>query len=263
VFEPAQLDNLLKVGLIGHWMGGRSGLGTRDLSGYGNHGAFIGAPKWTMSNASQRDAIQTAAGTDQIRCGTAAIATDLTTLSISAWVLTTSTTNEQQIVTKLTATASAGWVFVIDAGGALSWFASTSATANALSTTQTLVTGAWYHVGYTQVAMLAGNNSILYINGAPQALASQSSPNGVYASDATANLAFAGRDLDTLGLVGIIDDVRIWNRTLSQAEMARLANVQTPIVTAMGHRHTASLSSDPPWTSYPPMNRWSAINIGY
>lgn len=228
VYSNEQLDASLKVGIVGHWMGGSgSGKGWLDRSGYGNHGTFIGSPKWNLGGPqSNRAAVKTAAGTDQVRCGVAPAATDVLTLSVAAWIVTFDTTNEQQIICKLKDDASGGWVFVIDAGGALTWFSSaTAGTANVLSTNQILVTGRWYHVGYTQTDQLgASTNSVIYINGVPQSLASASSPTGSYPTDAAAQLSLAGRNFDTAGLIGIIDDARVYNRTISRAEMARLAD---------------------------------------
>lgn len=222
-FTADQLDPRFKVGCIGHWIGGVSAGGWQDRSPYGNHGTFLGSPKPTLGFNNLRDAVRTAAGTDQVRCGVAPIATDLIALSVAAWVLTTNTGAEQQIVSKLKSDAGAGWVFTIDVGGALSWFVVTVGSAPNTSSTQLLATNQWYHVAYTQTAMV-GAIGVLYINGvvAPPAVASNG--NSAYPTDATSNLSIAGRDFDASGLIGCVDDVRLFNRTLSAAEIATLAS---------------------------------------
>lgn len=156
-------------------------------------------------------------------CGTAAIATDLTALSISALVQTTSLGAEQQIVAKINAAATAGWVFVIDADGTVQFFAFTNSTSVVMQTSTALVASRWYHIGYRQTAMLGVSGDILF-NGVSQPLGFNTPGTGAYLTDAAANLSIAGRDFDTAGLIGVIDDVRLFNRTLAVSEMAMLAS---------------------------------------
>jgi len=46
-FAPENLDPRLRAGLVGHWIGGGSGLTWFDRSGYGHHGVVSGA-LWTL-----------------------------------------------------------------------------------------------------------------------------------------------------------------------------------------------------------------------
>lgn len=224
VFARESLDNRLKAGLIGHWLGTTgSGSSLQDFSGYGNHGTFTGSPKWTLGFQNRRAAVQTAAGTDQMSCGSSSLFANLGPLSVAAWVYTTSLTAEQGIVEHMTNTASAGWGFVIDAStGTLDYFTLNAGNSASYISTPALSTNTWYHVGFTLTAQISGTGTI-YINGASVALGTNTA-GLAYADDSAANFSISGRDFDTSGLVGIIDDVRLYNRVLSSAEMTTLAN---------------------------------------
>lgn len=223
LFTSDQLDPRFKPGNIGHWIGGGLGSILLDRSGYGNHAAFVGAPRWVLGVNNLRDAVQTAAGSDRLQCGLAPIATDLTALSVSAWVYPSAIGAEQQILTKLKSDNTAGWVFVIENSGILTWFAYTTGVNAIFQTTPGLTANRWWHVGYTQAAMI-GVAGIFYIQGVPVTQSLTTNGSSSYITDAAANLCIAGREFDTAGLTGMVDDVRLFNRVLSPAEMSELAN---------------------------------------
>jgi len=56
-FAPENLDPRLRAGLVGHWIGGGSGLTWFDRSGYGDHGALTNGPTWGLSRDGNRSAL--------------------------------------------------------------------------------------------------------------------------------------------------------------------------------------------------------------
>jgi hypothetical protein len=84
--------------------------------------------------------------------------------------------------------------------------------------------GAWYHVAVTHDASSDTNDPLIYINGVSQTLTENQSPSG----DVNTNpddfiIGNRANDL-ARGFDGIIDEVRIYNRVLSGAEITDLYN---------------------------------------
>lgn len=222
VFGVQGLDPRFRAGCVGHWLGGGSGLRWTDYSGYGNDGVFTGAPKWTLGFNQIRDAVQLNAGSDLINCGSASVLDNLAAITLAAWVFTTSTAAEQQIVVKLDAGFTLGWTWNITSGALLNLFRLGSPSSPGWSSVETLATGVWMHLAITQADVAGNSLPIMYRNGTP--LTVTTSAGSAPVSDAAANLTLGTREGDSAGLKGILDDVRIFNRVLNGAEIATLAN---------------------------------------
>jgi hyaluronate lyase len=88
-------------------------------------------------------------------------------------------------------------------------------------------TGAWYHVAVSYDKTSTGNLPALYVNGVKMSLATLTSPTATPPSNA--GITFIGNRLDlTRGWDGLIDDLRIYNRLLSDAEVQALALIAAP-----------------------------------
>jgi hypothetical protein len=206
----------------GRWFGGAgSGTSWKDISGNNNHGTFVGSPVWTQAGPRQnRYGIRTAAGTDLLNCGSPTLFDDMAALSIVAWVYTTNITGEQQIVAKISNPIASGWCFVLETGtGKPTYFRFGPGGNNDLRSTSAVPANAWTHVAMVLPTMTS--NVSFYINGV--VTGATSAGGFTPSSDAASNLTIAGREGDTSGLIGTIDDVGVFNRALTADEILALA----------------------------------------
>ena len=87
--------------------------------------------------------------------------------------------------------------------------------------------GAWYHVAVSYDKSSTANVPALYINGVRMSATTLTSPS--IAPPSNAGTAYIGNRLDlTRGWDGLIDDLRIYNRLLSDAEVQSLAGTAIP-----------------------------------
>jgi len=79
----------------------------------------------------------------------------------------------------------------------------------------------WVHLGVTYDSTASGNIPTFYVNGEPFAPSTiVQSPSGTSDSDATSGLVLGAEDLGTGRIYqGAMDDIRLWTRILSAAEM--------------------------------------------
>ena len=87
--------------------------------------------------------------------------------------------------------------------------------------------GTWQHVAVTYDNTSAANRPVFYVNGAVVATNVDTTPSGSASPDAASILAI-GHAGQTRNFDGAIDDVRLYNRILSAAEIQALANVAPP-----------------------------------
>ena len=83
---------------------------------------------------------------------------------------------------------------------------------NRVTSTNTISTGKWYHIAVTS----DGNKSIIYINGKQDNTSTK-------ANTAKGKGLGIGRHVEDTAFKGTMDDVRIYNRALSKAEIAAIA----------------------------------------
>jgi hyaluronate lyase len=88
-------------------------------------------------------------------------------------------------------------------------------------------TNAWYHVAISYDKSSTANVPALYVNGVKMSLTTLTSPS--VPPPSYAGTTYIGNRLDlTRGWDGLIDDLRIYNRLLSDAEVQSLAGVAAP-----------------------------------
>lgn len=96
-----------------------------------------------------------------------------------------------------------------------------------LAPPSSISTGAWYHVAVSYDKSSTTNVPALYVNGIKASLTTLASP--FIATPSYAGTSFIGNRPDlTRGWNGLIDDLRIYNRLLSDAEVQTLAGVSVP-----------------------------------
>lgn len=196
-------------GLAAWWpLDETSGTTFGDLSGYGNTANLVGAPAsiaGVVSNAYQFD------GSSQYATVTYSYSYDVTNFTLMCWINTTA--NGGVILSR---DPYAAWELAINTGvatssgspGQPSFFNGSSWTTAGVS----INSGTWQHVA---VVVGSGTTSF-YVNGQLTATAPQKAP----ATSSSVGLYMAQRIGGGLLLNCALDDVRIYNRPLSAAEIA-------------------------------------------
>jgi prepilin-type N-terminal cleavage/methylation domain-containing protein len=213
--------------LVGYWpmnegAGSTSGVSqTVDASGNGNNGTWYGTAGGTNGTYYAPGKVGNWAGTfdgstDYITVGTSTVLQPTNAITISAWVNTTSSSTTERIISNFHGT-SYGYVFSVLSG----LFTLQLGNGTAFTALQrfTVMPGIWYHV----VATWDGANIKIYVNGTQQG-----------AAMAFTGFAYdAGNVITTIGgnntnssnrWNGSSDDVRIYNRALSAAEIQAMYN---------------------------------------
>ncbi|WP_178985012.1 BspA family leucine-rich repeat surface protein [Winogradskyella helgolandensis] len=154
-------------------------------------------------------------GDDYINFGDDIYDLDNTNFSIEAWVKTNNTSDTNTIISKRNGTSTASGYDLSLVGNRLYFrYNDSEVIAN-----QTLNSSKWYHVAVT----FSGTNYTLYIDGFPVRTIAGTSP------DANTNKALVGAtdrtdDSPINYFDGKIDEVRIWDTELSQAQIREMMN---------------------------------------
>lgn len=139
-------------------------------------------------------------------------------ISVQAWILGNSFDKLSAVVKKIDASQENGYAMEMRLGGIAFWvYLEQGGWVYAMSTTQ-LVPNTWYHV----VGTYDGTEIKLYLNGAPQGTSNVTGK--IIASSNDLNI---GRDPGNPGVDyrfwnGLIDEVQIYNRALTAAEVAAI-----------------------------------------
>jgi len=113
-----------------------------------------------------------------------------------------------------------------------------------------LSTDTWYHIALTW----DGSNYAVYVDGAEKATGTYS---GLGSLGSVAHIGNDGRDTPDQGaFYGLLDEVHVYNRVLSQPEIAELAGVQQPPGQATNPSPAdgatdVSIDADLSWTAGP------------
>lgn len=138
--------------------------------------------------------------------------------TVSAWIKTTATTNEKPIIAWGANSSTNKWTFLVNTAGRLRL----EATGGWVVGTRLLNDGQWHHVAAT-FANDGTPTSLdikLYVDGTPETLSTSQS---VAINTTTSGPVKIGSDVQSRFWKGQIDEVRIYNRALSSAEVLALA----------------------------------------
>lgn len=165
--------------------------------------------------------------TDYVIWGSAASLDDVAVKTMMAWINfdTFGEASFGRILDKAGAVSTSGWVFFVKNAGAgnLSCisFSSTRSIAGGqwTSPASSVGVGAWFHVVAIYDNGSTANDAAFFINGASSASSELTAPVGTNTSDAANDLWMGDRVGTDRAFDGRMEDVRIYNRALSAAEI--------------------------------------------
>lgn len=220
VFADSNLDPRFRAGLVGHWLGGGSGLTWFDRSGCGNHGAINGAA-WTLGEGGHRYALALD-GVDDHVVVPHSENWNLPDMSVVIRLRFRVVANAMFVQHKSGATFG-GFEFDYQAGpGYIVWCPNAAVIVSATWAPQA---DRWYQVAFTRDG--ASNLTVIYVDG--MAIGS-----GTLATDTavvTGDLLIGAWSSAGYNFNGVIAEVQVYSRALSAAEVATLASPSySPII---------------------------------
>lgn len=215
------LRNVVPEGLVGYWqMDEAGGNVVRDLSGNGNTGYLTNSPTWTNG------VVGTALGFNGVNQGVSisnATSLSLTSVTICAWVKLNSIATISAISVDYKDSSSLSYTLLYNTN-TQSLYCGFSNNGNDTSSYREIAgakgqiqTNVWFHA----VAVIGGTTNKLFLNG------EQTGTNGpsgyVYASASNKQIGMLRYTSSLLWpMAGSIDNVRIYNRALSAAEVSKI-----------------------------------------
>lgn len=210
------ISPILLKGLVGWWkMDEGSGTLTRDSSIASNNGTLVNSPIWTPGRV-KGSSLKFDNSTNYVEIGNPSNLEIYNTFTMSAWIYGATTTGSNQfILTKDSPTSgSRGFGFGVSATGFVQ--VTISGTARLGTTAPSIVGNSWFHI-----LVIRAGSWIVYVNGVligsfgAIPITNANSHWCIGAIQTQAGGAFQGFN-------GVIDDVRIYNRALTLAEIALL-----------------------------------------
>ncbi|UCF15480.1 MAG: hypothetical protein JSW59_18935, partial [Phycisphaerales bacterium] len=211
--------------LVGWWKFD-AGLGTiaPDFSGHGNHGMLVN-PNWLSPGWIGQSAIELGSNSYMAIRNLSMTDANATEVSVSAWIRT----SQSAMQTIASFDRSEYWRFEIGSQyvspGLLGWEVSTSTGIVDLGSKRRVDDGQWHHV----VGVFDNGTSTIYIDGVPDASAVGGSTFGTgtvrygFVGSQSEATVFDGNRSGSPGYwIGSIDDVRIYDRALTQGDIAQV-----------------------------------------
>ena len=212
-----------------------SGTQVIDRSGYVNHGTISGATRITTTQFGKALSFS---GTNNWVTINDSASLDLTTgMTLEAWVYPTSLNGWKTMLMKEQTGFASYWLYANDDAGRPSNVVNVGGTVRQLSAGSHLPTNTWTHLAATY----DGSTQKLYVNGV---LVGSRSQTGAIALSSGA-LRIGGNSVWGEYFTGYIDEVRIYNRALSQAEIAsdsKIAVVGLVVSTSANRSNPVPLS---------------------
>ncbi len=224
-------------GLIGHWtFDGKNmtNATATDSSGSGNSGILT-----NMSNTSSKtvgkigQGLTFNGGTQGILVATSTTYNNMSEFSIATWIYPTGMGGNSagRIIDKTdNTTPSTGWSFQLNDGANYRFqfiiACSSGGSIRRVSANQTLKLNQWTHIAAVWNGATSSDSIRLFINGIEQQSywLSQACA-GSKLSDSTQSIVIGNNSTNVRGFQGTIDDVRIYNRQLTNREMYALYEI--------------------------------------
>ncbi len=201
-----------KSGLVGYWnFNDGAGAKAGDISGNGNTATLVGSPSWITGKLGK--ALNFNGSTNYATAGSSSSLNLSDTITISVWVKSPDwhpTASWRAIVDK-----SSYGIYVWPSSNILRFQLVLATTGIVTVDSGVLNTNQWYHVVGTYDKNAGANNFKIYVNGVLHDSSTQS--NSIVAGNALNIGLYSGSYFN-----GIMDDLRIYNRALSVAEIQQL-----------------------------------------
>lgn len=208
-------------GLIGYWkFDDGAGSGAVDSSGSGNRGALLNGPEWVPGKWGGALSFNGEKAIVTIECGPRLMHLHKSGLTVSAWVFPRGT-KRGHILDK--SNSNVGWIVYWKEGRFE--FVGDQFQGSELhrSSSGVYPMNAWHHVAATWEGTSSASGAHLYVNGLP-ADGKGVDGQGAIREDVTSPLFIGNQRRYDRGFDGVIDDVRVYNRVLSAAEILSLFN---------------------------------------
>lgn len=219
-----QRGSSLQTGLVGHWTFDGPDITTTvtDRSGSANHGYYINgatSSAKTIGKLGQAFDFGTAANVIDAGSGTSLNITG--ELSIALWMKKSTLSGFDSLVGKCTVACggSDGW-WLDTSGDEITFFILSNST---ITSSVNLETNRWYHVVMTYND--AANSVVFYVDGAAVADNGGAAESSSIASTAGISLKLGGEFFSGEICSCVMDDTRIYNRTLTATEVTQLYNL--------------------------------------
>lgn len=212
--NSGQISSSYDSGLVGYWhFDEGSGASTTDASGWGNNGNLVSSPAWQIGSNCKSGSCLSFNGTSNYISVPASNTINPSKLTIAGWfnVNTFSSAAEQGFLDKESQYGVYIWSNKIEFDLSYSWNGQQYASA-------TITPGNWYFVATT----FDGTNQKIYLNGS--LLQSFNAPGSISTNGNIIAIGSGGANGSGYRFNGFIDEVRVYNRTLSASEILNQYN---------------------------------------
>ena len=250
-------------GCIGHWILNENGGPTAyDSSGYGNHGTLTNGPTWNVGQFGTALSID---GVNDYVNGGSAFNFTSESFSIFHWLKLNVLTTNPVLLWKGNDSVSGYYAQAINTnGGRLAFITSQSAAGQVSDAYNLAMVGDWHHYGYVR----NGASIRIYFDGIDRTTNAGTHINPASSAN---NFIFGAYNNGASNWTNaFVDDVRVYNRALSAAEIARLySHPWAPW--ALPRRRVWAMAAGttdlfPAWASAPPQapverRLWAGIEL--
>ncbi len=210
------------LNLISFWKFDETSGTTAYDSASSNNGNFVSTPVWTTGQINGGLAFDSV--DDYLNCGSASNLNIGSNITISAWVKFNSLSGNQTILAKRGASTDTTATYAVRSAGSQFdfYFKSDSSYWNVYRATANMVTGTWYHISVTHT-FTQGSSIKCYINGNLCTGSWVSKPDtSNYPTQYNTRPLTIGSLTDAERMNGTIDEIRLYNRILSAADVKQL-----------------------------------------
>jgi hypothetical protein len=163
---------------------------------------------------------------DLVNCGSGSTLDDISQTTWMGWMYMRSgyLLNGRIVAKESAAGDGTGCIFVGDTSGPRVMWAKKFSGALGIWHSPVISSNTWYHVAVTYNDASAANDPLIYINGVSQTVTELATPSGTRNTDATYDLTIGASGNGSQPFDGLIQDVRVYNRILTTAEILAIYN---------------------------------------